>query len=155
MLTTRKVGLRRLLQLAKRLETVPPCKFNMRMWIQQPSDDKDYYGHDALPSSCHTSGCAMGWACCIPAFRRLGLRLSSERKNTHNDVFPNVPYYKGALGEYAAAKLFRITVDEAIALFADRRTFSFTPKEEAAYIRKFVGANGIPYDWLRYLDHAR
>ena len=146
MRTTRKVGLRRLLQLAKRLETVPPCKFNMRIWIQQPSDHKNYYGHDALPSSYYTRGCAMGWACCIPAFRRLGLRLRSERKITSNFVFPNVPYYRRALGKYAAAKLFHITVEEATALFVARRTFSFTPKEEAAYIRKFVDANGIPYE---------
>ena len=146
MLTTRKVGLHRLLQLAKRLETVPPCKFNMRIWIQQPSDDKDYYGHDALPSSCHTKGCAMGWACCIPAFRKLGLRLRSERKINDNVVITNVPYYRRSFGEYAAAKLFHITVDEAHALFMDRCTFSFTPKEEAAYIRKFVSANGIPYE---------
>ena len=144
MRTTRKVGLRRLLQLAKRLETVPPCKFNMRIWIQQPSDHKNYYGHDALPSSCHTKGCAMGWACCIPAFRKLGLRLRSERKSTGDFVFSNVPHYRGAFGEYAAAKLFHITVEEATALFVDGHNFSFTPKEEAAYIRKFVGANGYP-----------
>lgn len=117
------VGARRLLKLADHLETVPRQRFNMSTW------------------SCGTSACAMGHACEIPAFKRLGLEIGIM----FGSPLPVLPSGKEGFG--AAVELFGITHTDAYALFkeqfAGRPTpknlaGKDTPKVVARRIRKFV-----------------
>lgn len=59
---------RRLLKLADFLETIPETRFDLRTWVGD-----SWKGKQDL--SCGTTACALGWACTMPEFRKLGVRL--------------------------------------------------------------------------------
>jgi hypothetical protein len=119
-----KVGLNRLLKLADFLETkVPRKQFNMDVW--------------KFEDACGTVGCALGWGCSIPSFRKAGLKLvwDSEHISAH------VKYGDERIGEDAAEDFFHIELKEAEDLFLDLygdKSPNETPKQVAKRIRKFV-----------------
>ena len=130
------VSKRRLLKLADFLDRLPPKRFNYATWV-----GGDWDGRQDL--SCGTTACALGWACTIPAFRRLGLRLSSY----------GVPILLrgGTITHETAAAAFIFKIDQTHAsylfcpdyhLFSERLPRSpgrrASPREVAAHIRRFV-----------------
>lgn len=109
---------RRLLRLAKLLDTVPRERFSMSGWSNGPITKK---------RPCGTTACAAGWATTIPEFRMEGLRL--YRLFDHQDLF-----YR------------QRTADEAAELFFGPGTFVALfdsalpggPKTAAKRIRDYV-----------------
>jgi hypothetical protein len=136
-----KEGNRRLLLLARKLERLPPKRFSYNRWV-----GFNWKGRADL--SCGTTACALGWATTMPVFRKLGLRLVSER-------------YCGAyvqLGEpfpvsispsiYAAMRLFALSEYAAEFLFVPSSAYygRIGPPARAraatvaAHIRRFVAS---------------
>lgn len=123
----------RLLTLASFLETqVPEDKFRMDTWVVDVH-------------TCGSSACAFGWACRIPEFKALGLKLVESG-----------PSYNGEVDFRAAQTFFDLSRMESMWLFGaeinddatdddlDNYTqeeierHSETPKDVAQRIRKFV-----------------
>ena len=53
---------------------VPEHKFDLEDWRSSNTGNPDIKDHELL-NSCGTSACAMGWACVIPEFKKLGLEF--------------------------------------------------------------------------------
>lgn len=104
---------KRILKLSKFLYTVPREKFDMTTWW------------------CGTSGCAMGWACEISEFKKLGLKRSWSPSE-----YRTLIGFKGESHETAAAKLFDISEDDAFQLFINGKLD--TPKQVGYRLRRFV-----------------
>lgn len=134
---TGKVNTRRLLLLAMYLDKVPRKQFNMSFW-GKGKIRKSY------EQSCGFAGCAMGHACFIPSFKKLGLRLKQDGTN-----YEGQPKYILALkrsrliGFNVVQRIFSVDEFKAEMLFAgvssrgnDRGYES--PKVVANRIRKFV-----------------
>jgi len=117
-----KMKVARLLKLADFLETVPRKKFNLGTW-----------GNDA---KCSTAGCAAGWGCQIPSFRKSGLRLVTN--HYYGDV---EPYCRstGSNGFDAVSDFFGLTgrqTEHVFSLLAYQT--EPTPKQVAGRIRALV-----------------
>lgn len=119
------VGNRRLLKLAAFLWKLPRKRFDYSVFV-----GGDWQGAQDL--SCGTTACALGWACTMPAFRRLGLRLGDFYPSLRSDPILN-PYE-------VAAELFGLDPYEAEELFAPQtdREILATPKYVARKIERFV-----------------
>ena len=118
-MVARHVGLRRLLKLADHLDTVPPETFDMSTWW------------------CGTKGCAMGHAAQMPAFRRLGLLVTSYT-DFYEGVIVGVTF-EGETDFNAAAAFFGLKWGEAVALFGvdfgdDPRTPAAVARENSAFV---------------------
>lgn len=116
-------GHRRLLVLAEFLETkVPASAFDLSDW------------------NCGTSACAVGWATTIPEFRLLGLRLRTDKGQSH--LYP-ILWESGTLapliGWDAVCVIFDINEFQADGLFEIGSYEELpTPRSVAANIRTFV-----------------
>jgi hypothetical protein len=64
-------GRRLLLLLADFLDKLDPARFDYTDWVGDSWEGKQ-------DLSCGTTACAMGWACTMPEFRALGLRLGKH-----------------------------------------------------------------------------
>lgn len=140
---------KRLLKLADFLKALPPQKFDYCSWV-----GSDWKGKQDL--SCGTTGCALGWACAMPDFRRLGLKFRKiGNKRTGYTGFPMVPG-KTQDGEghagHASRVVFGLSHDQHNLLFMPKPynpptgpTGDATPKQVAAHIRKFVRRNWAGY----------
>jgi len=133
-MTSRKVGLRRLLKLADHIETVDRKRFDMTVWSNKESANSD---------SCGTVGCIAGHAVEISSFKRVGYRLSDT---TCTGYF--APYYNGVYANEALALFFALDLDEHY-LFAETEVDLIfhdksirTPKQAAKAIRRFVKNRG-------------
>jgi len=91
-MTSRKVGLKRLLKLADHIETVDRKRFHMAVWSDKESANRH---------SCGTVGCIAGHAAEIPSFKRAGYRLSDMAYGYF------APYYNGEDGNSALSLFFR------------------------------------------------
>lgn len=120
---------RRLLILAEHLERIAKRKpksrsFNLDKWFEK--------------TPCGTAACAVGSACFIPEFKRLGLRLRQVGSAWY-------PVFKGDAGYTAAARFFGISWGAAETFFCPD---SYKPDEQgnplavATRIREFVAAKG-------------
>lgn len=71
-------GARRLGVLADFLEPVPPDNFFMGMFFDEGPDEAADAAKALVGGSpmCGTTACAGGWACAVPEFQLLGLRLA-------------------------------------------------------------------------------
>lgn len=120
----------RLLKLAAFLEELPRKRFDYDQWV-----GFSWKGNPAL--SCGTTACAMGWATTIPAFRRLGLRLS-------DDGYPINVRTGETFAVSVAADLFGVDDSDAHFLFvpASFKERRATPKQVARKIRRFVAHGG-------------
>ena len=66
------IGIQRLLMLADFLETVPEKKFDITVWRYAKNSRPDI-SDENLTTECGTVACAVGWACALPEFRKMGL----------------------------------------------------------------------------------
>ena len=113
----------RLKTLAKYLDTVPEETFNLNHW------------------SCGTQACAIGHACSIPSFRKLGLRLSKGIPGqVHHTPFP---VFKDANSWRAVNKFFGLTFDQSGHLFGAQsyEVGKGTAKNVAARIRRLSSSH--------------
>lgn len=112
-------GLRRLLTLANALDKPLPrgMRFDLTHWFKK--------------NHCGTVGCAMGVACTIPSFQRLGLKLDSCYSQ---------PDYQGYSGVQAAERFFEIDYYDAHSLFMpdDYPYHKRGRRDVARRIRRFV-----------------
>jgi hypothetical protein len=136
----KKFHVKRLLKLASHLETIPRKEFYIGSW--QELDE----------SKCGTTACALGHACFMKEFKRIGLSM----KITGNKLtgYNSLPVFKPTLAEdkkicgskkqhgyHAAEALFGLSYDEADSLFSsDSYNKNVTPKTVAKKIRRFVKA---------------
>lgn len=109
--------IQRLTTLVALLATVPPEKFDMTNWRQETQDDDGggpNLGESLLTDKklrdpgCGTSGCAVGWACALPAFKRQGLKWSD-----------GTPAFNGYRGWSAVTEFFELGREQADRLFSD------------------------------------
>jgi len=130
-----KVGKRRLLKLAEKLESLPREKFDFDRWV---GEDWNGRAHE-----CGTKACAMGHATTI---RGLGLRV---KKSPSGELFITDREAKdwwrtpGLETLESAARVFRISTMEARCLFVEgykipKKAVSPTAKRVAKSIRQFV-----------------
>lgn len=114
---------KRLITLAKHLEKVASTlpgkrkrRFNMYTWVhRQP---------------CGTAACAMGEACFIPEFKKLGLTLTNH----------TLPTYKGQTGWEACYAFFDLPADDALRVFSPASYYPdyIDPASVAQRIRSLV-----------------
>lgn len=125
-MVTKAEGLKRLIRIAQKLERLPRSRFYFGTWV-----GGDWQGKPDL--SCGTTACAMGWACTLPSFRKLGLKL---------DPWWREPVLNGNSHQSTIAKnLFGITSEEYSYLFTPIESGLSplaTPKQVARHIRNFV-----------------
>lgn len=118
-----KVHANRLLKLADHLSELPRKLFD--------------FGTYAEKRSCGTVGCAMGHACMMPAFKRLGAGL---KEMPNDDVL--WPTIGGVASPVTVGKeLFGVGIDDYESLFMPHESglgADATPKQVAKHIRKFV-----------------
>lgn len=124
---------KRLLKLAEFLETkVPKKQFRFRDYV-------DIYARDVKPDlSCGTKACALGWACVMPEFRRLGASIKGNGEGAYGAslCLRGVPTNPDEI----ANVLFGTDGDDTFNLFIDGagRGYDPTPKQVDKTIRKFV-----------------
>lgn len=109
---------KRLLFLCDFLERLPNKKFNFGYWIDNSSwrglDIPTAVKIDNLFHKCGTTGCAMGWACMLPKFKRLGLRMGKAAPHIKGQR--EVDEY-GSSGTLAIQQLFGVSKEEASYMF--------------------------------------
>jgi len=116
-MTSRKVGLRRLLRLADHIETVDPKRFDMRTWS----------GLKPKSYSCGTVGCIAGHAAEIPSLRRTGYHLD----------YYGYPTFRGITSvTESLGSLFCLDYSEYYSIFQSKTIK--TPKQAARHLREFV-----------------
>jgi hypothetical protein len=135
---------RRLLALARKLDTVPVERFDISTWVGM-----HWQGKPDL--SCGTVACALGWATTIPSFRRLGLRLIEGSVGLTGYVVLLKDGYKVASNISAAELLFDIDTRTAELLFMPSSYMAIsrhvTPKIVARRIRQLVEKGEIDGNW--------
>lgn len=99
---TKRTSNKRLRLLAAFLESLDPQLFHYGSWVGD-----DWKGAKDL--SCGTTACALGWACTMPEFRKLGLGI--------NDDGTPYDYETQRNDAEASMRVFGLTKDEAHALF--------------------------------------
>lgn len=100
----------RLLLLADHLENVKPNEFNMSHWWEEKTISNR--------NLCKTTGCAMGHACSIPEFQKLGLRLDHGYLSVSDkNVFYRTPVLDDKRMYEAAQELFEISYADVEYLF--------------------------------------
>lgn len=130
-----KTHAKRLLKLADHLDTLPRKEFDFGTWSQV--------------QSCGTTACALGHACTMPAFRRLGAKLVLDWVESEDSKFlrPTLSGQEDEAGVYEVSNtLFGLNYDEVERLFYPGNAFhgysglgeNATPKQVARHIRKFV-----------------
>jgi hypothetical protein len=152
----------RLELVAKKLESLPPERFNYSSWI-----GKNWEGAQDL--SCGTTACALGWAATIPELQEAGLRIVAACDEVYGLSYPYV-----ALSTRPLVQVYEANHESVVAamwvfeLFEDEVSFLFMPETEAvhenheeegemcrampdtasaievaAHIRKFITSDGI------------
>jgi hypothetical protein len=76
-------------------------KFDLGSWVDDLNEKK--------PISCGTTACAFGFACFLPAFKKLGLKYDRKAKE---------PVFKGQYGFDAAKKFFDLELSQVMWLFS-------------------------------------
>lgn len=110
----KRVYVRRLLKLAKHLETnVKPERFDMWSW------------------TCGATACALGHACTIPHFKRNGLHLCIGDYPT--------PTYQSRTGFMAGATFFGLSYDQAVYLFDSDRYAARSMRSPKIVARRIRG----------------
>lgn len=146
-----KIGNKRLLILADKLEEVSERSFNLAKWINYrrtyrvavaPLLSNSVLKADLKPEEfeeCGTSACAVGWAGTIPQFQKLGFTM--DIREAFCDPAPS---FQGHRGWYATHAFFDLNWDSAHSLFSKNspayRGQEATPKFVAQVIRDFVQA---------------
>lgn len=137
----------RLNALADYLDTVPKKKFNFSIFANKSL---------SADNECGATGCALGWACTMPRFQRMGLQLvidgyDGTSDNRRPNYAPIITKDGKTVATYfeTAEQIFGITTNEAEGLFmpdgaADWQKNRWGPpgkasaKQVASNIRKFI-----------------
>lgn len=116
---------KRLKELATFLRTkVPTTCFRMNTWLEgSPTKLRAH--------ACGTAACALGWACMIPRFKKLGLRFKLTTRNA------GYPIYRSYRTLEASEKFFGLRQEEAALLF-DFRNGCTTPEDVAHRIDQLI-----------------
>jgi len=126
-----QVHAKRLLKLADFLEKLPRKRFDYGNWIGD-----DWKGKADL--SCGTTACALGWACAMPAFRRLGAGFCNDQSsdNYTSTTLHGEPVWPDKVSYH----LFGLTKLEHDRLFegGGGLPWDATPKQAAKFIRAYV-----------------
>jgi hypothetical protein len=121
----------RLSLLAAYLETIPEDHFDMSEWVRLKGASVI---EGAVPEpKCGTSACALGWACSIPEFNDVGLKLD----RVVGAICDAVPTYEHARGYDAAEKFFELTHQQARYIFRGD-TNKATPKDVCNHIYNLI-----------------
>ena len=136
------VSKNRLNALADFLDTLPPKKFDFSKFASG-TDLKN-------TTECKTVGCALGWACTMPRFRKAGLSLF-KRSNSWDHIYVALKSGDSIKLDFdAGAELFGVGIDESMILFHPESVefingkklispgYQATSKQVAAHIRKFI-----------------
>lgn len=116
---------RRLFKLARFLDALPRRRFDFARWV-----GKQWKGKPDL--SCGTTACALGWACAMPEFQKLGAGMLPVRDYDYRVVGACLTW-KGTNDEMRVSEnLFGLTPEEHCRLFV--------PGAESA------GYSGLPHD---------
>ena len=132
----------RLLKLADFLDKLPEQRFDYSRWV-----GASWQGDQSL--SCGTTACALGWACTMPEFQELGLRLVKEPGHL---AYPARGGDEGGVTstDRAAEHVFGLTGSETTFLFrpaaadlcpeewGEAPGDTASAKEVAEHIRRFV-----------------
>lgn len=124
-----QTSIRRLLKLADFLDGVPEKNFDYGSW----GDFED----PAVPE-CQTSGCALGWATQMRAFKRLGLRIDSRGQISKIHTSESSDVQLGpARSAVSVFKLDSHGIDEDVRLYGDCPLFEliFFPQCSYEHIR--------------------
>ena len=135
---TRHTSNGRLLKLAGFLDRLPSNRFNFRVWV-----GPGWKGSQDL--SCGTTGCALAWAATMPAFRRLGLYLTSSGDAGHVALSGVTVAGASTSSLFAAQAVFGLLPWEASRLFIPGEfglPMDATPQQVAVHIREFVIQRG-------------
>jgi hypothetical protein len=90
--------------------------FEMTTWGEHDPD----HAPKATANFCGTAACALGHAGIMPEFRKLGLKLKFPRRPSEwNNLYEGRVEFDGLSSEYAGAKFFGLTHEEASNLFLD------------------------------------
>lgn len=125
---------KRLEALADFLVTVSPKKFDFSQFASATNLGEP---------NCGTVGCALGWACTMPKFQNLGLRLAQTDERTIEPILPDADLEGWTVAMY----LFDLTTEDAQYLFIPMyrhpelgfgEARSATPKQVAEHIREFI-----------------
>ena len=124
-------GNRRLLRLARHLRKVPRDRFRLSTWWRK--------------DECGTVACAMGHACEIPEFKKLGLHLGKPEKGIGGAIL-RFPRFRRQASIQAAALFFGIRGEDAMELFYPYGDGSSlgpdaTPAQVARHIERWVRRN--------------
>ena len=118
----------RLLHLAAFLRKLPPERFDFRSWV-----GSEWNGQGPVPlRACDTTACALGWACTMPEFKRLGLYLQSHSKSW-GDGFLGIPAIKGGEHEFVYHLADREASEVIFGLDASEHEALFIPNEQAGF----------------------
>jgi len=117
---------KRLMMLVELLEKLPRKRFDYSTWVGETWGGKP-------DLSCGTTACALGWATTIPCLRRAGLRLEHRGENQRQVTLPS-----GESGEWAGAKVFDISDEEALFLFMPNVTGSVERQDDGSYKERFT-----------------
>ena len=125
----------RLLKWAEFLEQLPPKRWDYGHWV-----GKSWQGAPDL--SCGTTACALGWACTIHSFRKLGLRMGGGAK------WDRTPMFMRQVGSAACALFFDIPHDTAACIVQPGHFMrnDATAKQVAKLIR-WVATGNDPEDY--------
>jgi hypothetical protein len=132
-----KVYTNRLLKLADFLDKLPRKFFDYGNWAKTD-------GKKRVVQECGTNACALGWACTMPEFKRLGATLVVDFVDNDDGLYlaPRMRKENQSRFEYGVSEdVFGLSCAEHETLFrpGDDEDAA-TPKYVAKKIRKFVKA---------------
>lgn len=142
-----KLAVRRLTKLADYMQALPKkaeAHFSMTRWFRRSGGHKIQDPSLALKNfDCGTVACAAGWACAIPAFKKAGLRMSTDKYGVDDIVFGEFRARGSHSNQFLSLrKFFDIDADAAKNLFNPLTDSPIkTPKQWAKHCRKFIKAN--------------
>lgn len=135
----------RLLLLARVLDGIPERLFDLTSWFTGLGDCDDCDNQ----YDCGTVACAVGWACRVPAFHRLGLS-SETRCGVTEPLYHDPETDPGGdntrEGWDAVEQFFGLSQVSANYLFSSyqyNHGNSARPSDVAARIRDFVASGGV------------
>ena len=133
---------KRLRTLAKFLLTVPEGNFKLDTW-RNADGDSNVTDEKLNSHPCGTTACAVGWACSIPEFKKLGLSMSY----TSDRAWTSCPVFAGKENWKAVNKFFGLAREESEYLFqADSYYWEIgipLPSDVATRIKNFVERGDI------------
>lgn len=143
----------RLLRLAEYLRSVPDEQWDYSVWYSKVE-------YTSSPNVCGTTACALGHACMMPEFRKLGARL---RSCENGYAFPVLVKNrkKARIGEFVVCwELFNLSANEVNELFINEKFMNDPCMADSRKGRLAVADNIVAFCKNKYgpsvgLDYER